>query len=286
MKIPTLMALATLFALPSTETAAQTGCPIGSVQDSIVYTQTISNISSQTLVVSFPQAPASTSTFSGVTLRAWVNTAQSFTLTNLDLLTVPDYSVDVNRSTKFTGNGLNSNTAQNSSSYGPYALSGLGQAGSSVSVGPDSVFTQTFLSATTNNVTPFTGTGTVSVSYSNKALTGVNGSNNFSLMVSSNSTVRFTMTYYFCSASNLPAIFDDLQVRVANGNSILDWVSVPKRRAWPIGWKPAATAFISPDWGPLPERVSTWPNTNTRSRCPRPPENATTGLPCSFPVGR
>ena len=223
MKTLTLMALAALVALAPIEIVAQTGCPIGSTQDSIVYTQTITNITAQNTVVSFPQAATGISTFSGVTLRVWVNTSQSFLLVNRELVDVADYTVDVDRQTKVTGNGLNSPVVDSLKSYGPYMLNAFGAEGSSMTVGPDSPFRQTLLIASTANVVPFTGTGTVSVTYNNKGLIGVNGSDNYSVQVNSNTSATFEITYYFCTASNLPTLFDDLQVRKEGANAILNW---------------------------------------------------------------
>jgi hypothetical protein len=144
-------------------------------------------------------------------------------LVNLDPSSIPDYSVDVDSKTKFIGNGLVSNIAQQTTTFGPYFLNGLGQPGASVIQGPDSIFRSTFLIASTQNITPFSGSGTVPVTFSNKALTGVNGSNNFSLQINTNSDVTFRISYYFCNAANLPVFFEDLQVKKDGNNAILDW---------------------------------------------------------------
>jgi hypothetical protein len=89
--------------------------------------------------------------------------------------------------------------------------------------GPDSIFRQAFLTASTQNVTPFIGTGNVSLTFSNKALTGVNGSNNFSLQINTNTDVTLQITYFFCSAVGLPTLFDELQVKKDGDNAVLDW---------------------------------------------------------------
>ncbi len=223
MKTFTQMAIASLCALAPIATQAQVPCPPGFASDSIVQTQTLTNVTAQNTIVTFSQTLPGTKTFTGVTLRAWVNTSQSFQLVNRELVNVPDYSVDVDRQTKFLGNGLKSAVVDSLMSYGPYSLTSLGNFGSTVNVGPDSLFRQTLLTGYTSNVVPFTGMGNVSVTYTNKGLIGVNGSTNYSVLITSNTNVTFTMTYYFCSASNLPAFFGDLTAEKVGENGILHW---------------------------------------------------------------
>jgi Secretion system C-terminal sorting domain len=223
MKTLIQMAVASLCALAPIATHAQVTCPPGFTADSIVQTQTLTNVTAQNTVVSFAQTLPGTNTFTGVSLRAWVNTSESFQLVNRELVDVPDYSVDVDRQTKFLGNGLKSAVIDSLRSYGPYSLTAMGNPGSTVIVGPDSLFRQTLLTAYTANVVAFTGVGNVSVTYTNKGLIGVNGSTNYSVLVTSNTSVTFTMTYYFCSASSLPAFFGDLTAEKVGENGILYW---------------------------------------------------------------
>ena len=223
MKTLSKMAMACLFVLATIATHAQVTCPSGFASASIVQTQTLTNVTTQNTTVTFAKTLPGTSTFTGVTLRAWVNTSQSFQLVNRELVDVPDYEVDVDRQTKFLGNGLNSGVVDSLRSYGPYSLTPIGNIGSSINVGPDSLFRQTLLTAYTANVVPFTGVGNVSVVYTNKGLIGVNGSTNYSVLVTSNTSVTFTMTYYFCGASALPAFFCDLTAEKVGDNGVLNW---------------------------------------------------------------
>jgi hypothetical protein len=221
----TAIIIAILWCAPAS-LLAQCDCPVGNTPDSIIQTYNIPTLSLKTTYVSFKKAPPTVATLTCVTLKAWVSTGQNFQLRNMEDYFLPDYTVDFLRTTSFSGPGALKDTLSVNSSFGPYALEAYNQPGYFVNIGPDSPFQRTLLTSTTRDVVKYQGYDSVSIQYNNKGFNSVQGSDKYSFLANSATSVSFRMAYYFCNASVLPAFFGDLRVARNNGVAQIRWNTI------------------------------------------------------------
>jgi hypothetical protein len=99
--------------------------------------------------------------------------------------------------------GLNVN-ASNTKDYGPTTLDPYGTGVDSVHYGPDTTFTNQFLSKNTSSVSSYLGTGTVTINFNNTGNTLLlQGSNNYRATVTTFAWGDFRLVYYWCQTALL-----------------------------------------------------------------------------------
>lgn len=205
---------------------AQCSCSNGSIPDTVTYTTSISSLSGPSTFIYFPKLDPGTGTLVCVTMSGTVNTVQNFKITNREPFEVSDYMLDFARTTKIVGPGINK-VAGWAQTYGPFSLSpnpGI-YPDSTIAIGPDTPFNNTILVATTSNVVPYQGTsGNVQFLYTNTgSATLIQGSNNYSMNISTVVNAKFTLKYLVCPNIQLPNLFGNFQISKDAKSVFIKW---------------------------------------------------------------
>ncbi len=185
-------------------TLAQCTCANGDAPDSVVHNFTLAPTSNFSSTITFPKFNPSMGTLSCVNLSAVVTAVANLSIRNLDSVQ-RDYQFLYTQAVSFTGPGGLSGFANTGVFYGPTSLDAYGTGVDSVHYGPDTPFKNYGLSKTITNVSPYMGSGTVSINYTNTGSTLLlQGSNNYQSTVSTFAWGEFKLVYYWCSAATLP----------------------------------------------------------------------------------
>ena len=183
---------------------AQCTCSDGSTPDSVVHNFTLAPTSNFSSTISFPQFNPTIGTLTCIKLSANVNAVSNLSIRNLDSVQ-RDYQFMYTQAVSFSGPGGLSAFANTNLFYGPTTLDPYGQGLDSVHYGPDTPFKNYGLSKSISNVTPYLGTGSVNISYTNTGSTLLlQGSNNYQSTVSTFTWGDFKLSYFWCAASLLP----------------------------------------------------------------------------------
>jgi len=225
LKLTSLLVIVLLPAL----VRAQCSCSNGSIPDTVSYSTSISSLSGPSTYIYFPKIDPGTGTLVCVTMSGTVNTVQNFRLTNREPFEVSDYMLDFSRTTKIIGPGINK-VAGWAQTYGPFSLSANPSAfpDSTISIGPDTPFNNTILFATTNNVVPYQGTsGNVQFLYTNTgSATLIQGSNNYSMNISTVVNAKFTLKYLVCPNVQLPNLYENFQISKDSKSVFIKWTTL------------------------------------------------------------
>lgn len=159
---------------------------------------------------SFPRFDASLGTLVEVNIRAEVTLRYRFQLENKENIDINNYRVRVVRDDEISGNVLQSPIMNNfQTTYGPYMLAAFdGVTGSGpdyTTAGPMYVMNHQVVTRDLYNTADFLGNGTVSLDYMPSTYSIVFGSVNYNFNGTAEDTVRFTVTYRYCSTWFLPA---------------------------------------------------------------------------------
>ena len=207
--------------------SAQCPCSATMPANQITYSATVDSIGNGTPVIKFPKFNPATGTLNCVGMNYTITSILSFDLANW--LHFPyTYQFDYTQYTGITdGNGLV--TDHNvTHTYGPYNLADTGQPGSTIHVGPDTLFNNASFSALNNfNTAPYQSgipNDSFSVNYDNTySIHYATPSSAFMLSLLGYAKGSFALTYYWCPNVALATSVTDFTA-VENGNYItLKW---------------------------------------------------------------
>lgn len=202
---------------------AQCSCEGGVQPDSIVYTFTVNPTSSFSTPVTFPKFNASVGTLTCLSLLSNVTAVANLGIRNLDSLP-HDYEFLYTQAIGISGPGGLSGNANMSKNIGPYSLDEYGGAVDSTHYGPDTTFRNKTILRTISNVTPYIGTGNVTINFTNTGSTLLlQGSNNYSSKITTYAWGDFRLSYYWCENSVLAKHFKSFSA-IKHDNIIdLEW---------------------------------------------------------------
>jgi hypothetical protein len=193
----------------------------------ITYTATLDSINTSNPVLKFPKFDPSTGNLNCVGMNYTITSILSFDLANW--LHIPfTYQFDYSQYTGVNdGNGLfvDHNVTH---TYGPYNLADTGQPGSTVHMGPDTLFNAASYSALNNtNTAPYQSgipNDSTSVTYDNTySIHYTSSSSAFALSLLGYAKGSFTLTYYWCPNVALATSVTDFTA-VGDGDYItLKW---------------------------------------------------------------
>jgi hypothetical protein len=193
----------------------------------ITYTATLDSINTSNPVLKFPKFNPSTGNLNCVGMDYTITSILSFDLANWLHFPFP-YQFDYSQYTGINdGNGLftDHNTMR---TYGPYNLADTGQPGSTVHMGPDTLFNDASFSALNNtNTSPYQSgipNDSTSVTYDNSySIHYTSSSSAFDLSLLGYAKGSFTLTYYWCPNVALATAISDFTA-IQNGDFItLKW---------------------------------------------------------------
>ncbi|HEY0677327.1 MAG TPA: choice-of-anchor E domain-containing protein [Chitinophagaceae bacterium] len=206
------------------KTQAQCPCANGDTPDSIVYTFTLPPTSDFSSAITFPKFNPTTGTLNCVSLIADITAVANLGIRNRDSLP-RDYQFLYTQAISVSGPGslfTNANTTQN---YGPTTLAEYGQPGDSVHYGPDTPFLNRRLSRTISNVSPYLGTGNVTLNFNNTGSTLLlQGSNNYQATITTFAWGEFRLVYYYCRTSVLANGIKGFTATKKDKHILLEWV--------------------------------------------------------------
>jgi hypothetical protein len=198
-----ILALLVLSALPFIS-IAQCANPSGIV----TFDSTISGSGNAIYTFSFPRFNGTLGTLVDVNIRTEVTLRYSFQLENRENIAINNCRVRVVRDDEISGSVLQTplfNSFQ--TTYGPYALDAfdgvVGSGSDYIEEGPMYVMDHRVVSQTAYNTADFLGTGNISLDYEPSTYSIVFGSANYNFNGTAEDTIRFTVTYRYCSGAAL-----------------------------------------------------------------------------------
>lgn len=179
--------------------------------------------------LTFPKFDPLMGTLMSVQFQSEITLLYGYELENRDSITVNNYKVKVYREDEVSGTALLSPLMfLYSRTYGPFTLSaGDGQSGTGpdyMSAGPLFVMNRQKFMSTVYNTADYLGTGTLDFDYTSNTYSSILGSVNYAFNATANDTIRFRITYSYCSNIFLKADLTYFQVlRKDDGHSRLVW---------------------------------------------------------------
>ncbi len=211
-----LLALLALCASPFIS-IAQCANPSGTV----TLDTTITGSGNAAYTFSFQRFNGALGTLVDVNIRTEVTLRYHFQLENRENVAINNCRVRVVRDDEISGSVLQTpffNSSQNT--YGPYALDAfdgvLGSGPDYIEEGPTYVMDHRVVSHTAYNTADFLGTGDISLTYEPSTYSIVFGSANYNFNGTAEDTIRFTITYRYCSGSALAADFSSFTATSVN----------------------------------------------------------------------
>jgi hypothetical protein len=177
-----------------------------------------------------PKFNATTGTLICVNAKVYLTSVLRMRLENDEVFNI-DYTVRYQRKDTFGGPGINpSVVGSRNKNYGPYSLAasdGNPFAGPDfVAIGPDTIYNLKLYQATTTDVVPYLGTGTVDFFYKSIVNTFAIGSDVYALAVTSQNKLDFTMTYSYCNLSVLAANIKNFHAALGSNNDVfISWIT-------------------------------------------------------------
>jgi hypothetical protein len=187
----------------SEQASAQCPCANGDTPDSTVHTFTLPPTSNFSSAITFPKFNPATGTLNCVKLDASITAVAYLGIRNLDSV-ANDYAFQYTQSISVSGPGGLFVNALANNTYGPATLDAYGNPNDSIQWGPDTPFLNRKISRTVSNVTPYLGTGNVTLNFNNTGSTLLlQGSNNYQATITTFAWGEFRLVYYWCKASVL-----------------------------------------------------------------------------------
>lgn len=220
---------ALIFYLPF-DLAAQCLCADGSPATTEVHTYTTNFSSNSTNTISVPKFDAAAGTLVCVNAKVYLTSVVRMKLENDEVFDI-EYQVRYQRKDTFSGPGISpSVTGSKNKNYGPYLLQGSDGnpfAGPDyVAIGPDTIYNQVLYQATTTDVVPYLGTGTVDFKYKSVVNTFAIGSDVYALAVTSQNKLDFIMTYSYCNTALLPLNIKNFRAALKKENDMsVSWTT-------------------------------------------------------------
>ncbi|HEX6179931.1 MAG TPA: choice-of-anchor E domain-containing protein [Chitinophagaceae bacterium] len=225
-----ILALLLLSALPFIS-FAQCPTPSGIVS----FDSTITGSGNAVYTFNFPRFNGALGNLVDVQIRTEVTLRYRFQLENREAVSINNCRVRVVRDDEISGSVLQTpliNTFQNT--YGPYALDAfdgvIGSGPDYVEEGPTYVMDHRVVSQTAYNTADFLGTGNIALVYEPSTYSIVFGSANYNFNGTAEDTIRFTITYRYCSGSALAADFASFTASSVNKEYVdIRWVMLNER---------------------------------------------------------
>lgn len=203
---------------------AQCPCTNGNTPDSVVHTFTLPATSSFSSAINFPKFNPSTGTLNCVSLTANITAVANLGIRNRDSA-AHDYEFLYTQSISVSGPGGLFANATNNRNYGPDNLDVYGSAGDSIHYGPDTPFLNRKLARTVTNVSPYMGTGNVTINFNNTGSTLLlQGSNNYQSTITTFAWGEFRLVYYWCHASVLASGIRNFTATKKDRQILLQWI--------------------------------------------------------------
>ncbi|HYF31936.1 MAG TPA: choice-of-anchor E domain-containing protein [Chitinophagaceae bacterium] len=225
-----ILALLVLSALPFLS-IAQCVTPLSTIS----FDSTLTGSGNAFHTFTFPRFDASLGTLVDVNIRAEITLRYRFQLENKENIAINNYRVRVVRDDEISGSVLQTPITHNyQTTYGPYALAAFdgvtGSGADYITAGPMYVMNHRVVSQTVYNTADFLGTGSISLDYMPSTYSIVFGSVNYNFNGTAEDTVRFTVTYRYCSTWFLPADISSFTANSVNKESVdIRWTTLNER---------------------------------------------------------
>ncbi|HYE54373.1 MAG TPA: choice-of-anchor E domain-containing protein [Chitinophagaceae bacterium] len=202
---------------------AQCPCANGDAPDSTVHTFTLLPTSDFSSAITFPKFSPSTGTLNCISLVADITAVANLGIRNRDSLP-RDYEFLYTQAIGISGPGGLSSNANTQLTYGPTSLDAYGMPNDSVHYGPDTPFKHRKLIRTISNVSPYLGTGNVTLNFTNTGSTLLlQGSNNYQATITTFAWGEFRLVYYWCHTSLLASGIKSFNVARKDQLVLLQW---------------------------------------------------------------
>jgi hypothetical protein len=208
---------------------AQCTCTGGVPATPVTYIDSFPSTKAASVTLTFPQFDPSVGTLS--CLSVW-DTATGITTTkatNLDNVDTVEYAFLLSLTAALqgpAGGGINISKSY-TANYGPDSLAPFGEAGDTISYGPDAIFSNAHGFGSTNSATaPYLGIGTVKFKYSisGGVITTEGGANyNAGPTTTYSATVR--LTYFWCPAASLAENIQNFAATPEGNSLLLQWLT-------------------------------------------------------------
>ncbi|MGB8194888.1 MAG: choice-of-anchor E domain-containing protein [Chitinophagaceae bacterium] len=203
---------------------AQCPCANGDAPDSTVHTFTLPPTSDFSSSITFPKFNPSTGTLNCISLIADITAVANLGIRNRDSMQ-RDYEFLYTQAISISGPGGLFANANSSRNYGPNTLEPYGMAGDSIHYGPDTPFLNRRLSRNITNVSPYLGTGNVTMNFNNTGSTLLlQGSNNYQSTITTFAWGQFRLVYYWCHASVLASGIKGFTAVKKDKQIVLQWI--------------------------------------------------------------
>lgn len=223
---PTVFAII-LFIVNTPRTAlAQCNCSPTTTATPVSFYTSFPSTNAASTTISLPKFDPSIGMLSCLTLSDTVTGVTTTNVTNMGstttifkfLLTVSD---------DLEGPGGISITNDYARNYGPDTLTALGNAGDTVTHGPDALISDEIGFASTNSgLAPYLGAGNVDFTYSlSGGLVSLKGGLNFDQNIKTQYWGAFKITYYWCPLITLSTTITNFSATPANGSILLQWLT-------------------------------------------------------------
>jgi len=208
---------------------AQCNCSASVPATPVTYYNSFPATNASSTTLSFPQFNPAIGTLACLTVN---DTASGITTTsalNKDLFDSVEYEFQLLLTSTLhgpAGGGINVSHSY-SKTYGPNTLAPLGQAGDTITYGPDVIFSNEIGAASTSTATgPYLGTGTVDFNYSiSGGVVTTEGGANYTAGPTTNYWASVSITYYWCPAAALSTTITDFTATPDNGSILLQWLT-------------------------------------------------------------
>ncbi len=195
----------------------------------ITYDTTVIGSGNALHTFTFPKFDPSLGTLMNVRFDTEISLLYSFELENRESVPINNYRVRVTRDDDISSLALmNPLTNTYVRTYGPYPLTawdGLVGAGTDyISRGPLFVMNHSMVSHTVTNTADFLGIGDVDFDYASNTYSSVLGSVNYTFNATAQDTIRFRITYNYCSTWFLNADIGSFNAtKNSESNITLTW---------------------------------------------------------------
>lgn len=216
-------------------TRSASGQTCANPTQTIVYQNTAIGSGNADVVFSVPMFDPTLGTLMNIKFESEITLLYTFELENQETVAINNYRVRVNRDDEVSGDALmNPLTTTFQKTYGPYPLAardGTFHGGPDYTTkGPLFVMNHSLASQMVYNTADFLGNGSNDFVYTTTTYSSILGSVNYTFNATATDTVRFTVTYTYCSSFFLKA--DLASFTAARTGSVADiqWTTQNEER--------------------------------------------------------